>query len=381
MIAETHMKFYKPSIIVGSFKGAGFSPLNRDDVSITSLKPSLTYINSPTHLVRTMWEKIQTQLRCKVMVFRLLFRSIISQFQHLRDVWVKRCWDIWYWEVSPGYDVYKKLKRNIQIVNSLTDAHQRTMRSNDTVTKNPEGSNEHKYGKKISSLQVLTDAAVCVLYNESFSSEASIVSTAELSTPESNLSSLILHTIITKKVSNSNKFVTWSCDITRPYPQHGPKPAESCQTEKADRELKAKTNYLSKLPVNKSNSQKSFTVKRNNKRRQKKTNLSSPVENLCIVCHDSFEEEEASGVINTTWIQCDKCSKWIHKDCIPLDFDYNIDFFFRKWGYSIHLPHLHITARIHQLESIEFCLNSILNILYFVYWFATKPKSADCIKT
>lgn len=41
------MKFYKPSIIGGSFKGAGVSPLNRNAVSITSLKPSLTFINSP----------------------------------------------------------------------------------------------------------------------------------------------------------------------------------------------------------------------------------------------------------------------------------------------------------------------------------------------
>lgn len=98
--------------------------------------------------------------------------------------------------------------------------------------------------------------------------------------------------------------------------------------QKAERELKAKTKYMSKLPVNISYSQKSSTVKRNNKRRQKETFLSSPVENLCIVCHGSFEEEEeASGVNNTTWIQCDKCSKWIHKDCIPMDFDYNTDVF------------------------------------------------------
>lgn len=41
------MKFYKPSIIVGSFKGEGVFPLNRDAVSITSLKPPLTFLNSP----------------------------------------------------------------------------------------------------------------------------------------------------------------------------------------------------------------------------------------------------------------------------------------------------------------------------------------------
>lgn len=47
MLAETHMKFYKPSIIVGKFQGARISPLNRDLVSVTSLKLSLTFTNSP----------------------------------------------------------------------------------------------------------------------------------------------------------------------------------------------------------------------------------------------------------------------------------------------------------------------------------------------
>lgn len=69
------------------------------------------------------------------------------------------------------------------------------MKSKDTYTKNPEGSNEH--GKEKSGLQVLADAAVCVSHNEITSSEAS---TADSSTPESsthasispNLSSLIL---------------------------------------------------------------------------------------------------------------------------------------------------------------------------------------------
>lgn len=97
--------------------------------------------------------------------------------------------------VSPGYDVYKKLKRNLQKdVNSLTDG---SMKSKDKDTKNPEGSSEHIYDKETSSLQVLADAAVCVSHNEITSSEASTAdsSTLESSTHASispNLSSLIL---------------------------------------------------------------------------------------------------------------------------------------------------------------------------------------------
>lgn len=59
----------------------------------------------------------------------------------------------------------------------------------------------------------------------------------------------------------------------------------------------------------------------------KEINLLFFVENLCIVCYGLFEEEEVSGVINIIWIQCDKCFKWIYKDCIFMDFDYNIDVF------------------------------------------------------
>lgn len=41
--------------------------------------------------------------------------------------------------------------------------------------------------------------------------------------------------------------------------------------------------------------------------------------------------------------------------------------YFRKSGYFIYLPHFYITALIHQFDSIKFSLNSLLNILYFVY--------------
>jgi hypothetical protein len=49
-LAETHLEFYKPKIIlvVGSFKGAGNFPVNRNTVSDKSLKPSLTFMN-PEH--------------------------------------------------------------------------------------------------------------------------------------------------------------------------------------------------------------------------------------------------------------------------------------------------------------------------------------------
>lgn len=40
MLSETHIKCYKPSIIVGSLNGAGNFPLNRDTVFVTFLKPS-----------------------------------------------------------------------------------------------------------------------------------------------------------------------------------------------------------------------------------------------------------------------------------------------------------------------------------------------------
>lgn len=96
------------------------------------------------------------------------------------------------------------------------------------------------------------------------------------------------NSIIKKKVSKSKEIITWSCDVTRAYLQHGPKPTESCKTEDKKKELKDKTKYLSKLPLNKSISQKSSTVKSNIRRRQKKTNLSFPVETIYFVWHIWF---------------------------------------------------------------------------------------------
>lgn len=111
-----------------------------------------------------------------------------------------------------------------------------------------------------------------MLHNENFSSEKSIVSTAESSTLKSskqtsispNLSSLILppKTLSSKRKSvratNSLPDHVTSPDLIRSMALNQLKVAK----QKTERELKAKTKYLSMLPVNKSNSQKSSTVKR-----------------------------------------------------------------------------------------------------------------------
>lgn len=111
-----------------------------------------------------------------------------------------------------------------------------------------------------------------MLHNENFSSEKGIVSTAESSTLKSskqtsispNLSSLILppKTLSSKRKSvratNSLPDHVTSPDLIRSMALNQLKVAK----QKTERELKAKTKYLSKLPVNKSNSQKSSTVKR-----------------------------------------------------------------------------------------------------------------------
>lgn len=276
MLAETHMKFYKPSIIVGSFKGAGIFPVNRDAVSITSLKPSLTFLNSPVTSCKNNVRENLNSTEMQSNGFQIAFQTYNSTISTpVREKYEKRDAEGYDIEgVSPRYDVYKKLKRNLPIVNSLTDAHHSTMRSSDTDNKNPEGFYEYINGKEKSSLQVLADAAVCVLHNESFSSEASIVSTAESSTPQSskqtsispNLSSLILPP---KTLSSKRKSIRG----TKSLPDHMISPdlirsmalnKLKVARQKAERELKAKTKYLSKFPVNKSYSQKSSTVKRNN---------------------------------------------------------------------------------------------------------------------
>lgn len=138
------MKIYKPSIIVGSFKGAGIFPLNRNAVSITSLKPSLTFINSPVTSCKNNVRVISNSTEMQSNGFQIAFQTYNSTISTpVREKYEKR--DVEGYDIEgafPGYDVYKKLKRNLQKdVNSLIDAHYSTMRSNDKDTKNPEGSN------------------------------------------------------------------------------------------------------------------------------------------------------------------------------------------------------------------------------------------------
>ena len=53
-LADTQFKFYKPSIIVGSFKGAGIFLVDRNAIFLSSLKPALTFVGSPVKVSTPM---------------------------------------------------------------------------------------------------------------------------------------------------------------------------------------------------------------------------------------------------------------------------------------------------------------------------------------
>lgn len=92
ILAETHMKFYKPSIIGGSFKGAGIFPLNRNAVSITSLKPSLTFINSPVTSCKNNVRVDSNSIEMQRNGFQIAFQTYNSTISTpVRERYEKRC--------------------------------------------------------------------------------------------------------------------------------------------------------------------------------------------------------------------------------------------------------------------------------------------------
>ena len=108
-LAETQLAFYKPSIIVSSFKASGIYPICRDAVADESLRPSLTF--GGTEEIK---KKDNSHERDKVKEDAALealntYKSVLST--PVRDKYEERLKsDGNMDDNSPGFTVYQKLK-------------------------------------------------------------------------------------------------------------------------------------------------------------------------------------------------------------------------------------------------------------------------------
>ena len=304
-LAETHLEFYKPKIIVGSFKGAGIFPVNRNAVSDKSLKPSLTFMNPEHEHMET--DKSQCEERDDDVGSRLAFEAYNAAISTpVREKYEKRLSEGYDVEgISPGFDVYKKLK-------SKTKQNSASERKTD-CDKNVRGKN---------ALDILADVA---LQNQDSNDDI------EMSDANNNGVSPVLQDLVKlPKIQKPQKNKPVKLASTLPDNLTSSETIRKMALsrlkfakQKAEKEKRAKFQYLAKLEKNK-------TCKKPLKTRKtiKKSMMGSrrKDETLCFVCLGSFEEEEANS-INVIWIQCDKCSAWLHKDCIPLNYNFDEDVF------------------------------------------------------
>ena len=215
--------------------------------------------------------------------------------------------------VSPGYDVYKKLRQNLE-------------KPEGPMVVKEMASDTPQEEREVAGLQMLADAAAHA--TQIGCTPKTMSTTEERSSPSTHgISPNLLNLIQPPKAKSRNQK---SVRLTNTLPDHVTSP-DTIRTmalnqlkfakQKAERERKAKVKFQSRLEK----CPKTVTSAQSHSL-QKRAKTLSTVETLCSVCMGSFEEEAKNSII-MTWIQCEKCQKWLHKDCIPLNFEYDLNVF------------------------------------------------------
>lgn len=150
-------------MIVGSFKRIGIYPVNKNTVSVCSLKPSLTFAGSPAKdsTPRTSsTEKGEVDLK-KMDDFQIAFDTwyyIAAISTPVRERYERReavGYDIE--GVSPGYDVYNRLRKNLEKDERNSEG---TMVSIEIVSNAPQEEQE------VDGLELLAGAAAYITRRE-----------------------------------------------------------------------------------------------------------------------------------------------------------------------------------------------------------------------
>ncbi|XP_062571348.1 uncharacterized protein LOC134233399 [Saccostrea cucullata] len=107
---ETYVAFYKPSIIIGAFKGSGIYPVRRSAISNDRLKPSYTFIDKEEdpETEKTVTRDDEVETKAATEAFQLYSDTIGTPARKRYEQRLEEGWDVE--GLSPGFTVYKKLK-------------------------------------------------------------------------------------------------------------------------------------------------------------------------------------------------------------------------------------------------------------------------------
>ena len=290
-LAETQMRFFAPYKIVSSFKKTGIFPINRSAISNDLLKPSNTFqLESPSK------EEVnvdQTEKRAPNVIadaaaeaLRVYREVLDTPYKTKYDERIQEGYDV---QGSPGFIVYKRL-------------HERAMETTET--------------QPISTLEVEHTPP---------GPSCTSIKPVDMSTPMEI--SPVLKELTTMPKAQPRKDRPDRVQDILPDSLTSEKSIRTLAIaelktaqEKAEKERIAKAKYVVRV-AKKPNRRKQMAAKGKGKKKR----LSSE-ENICPGCLGSFEEEERDGIISQ-WVQCDQCSRWMHRDCIPINFSFNSDAF------------------------------------------------------
>lgn len=350
---ETYLSFYRPSIVIGAFKGSGIYPVCRQAISNDRLKPSKTFTvtdedkeeEGPITSSNTEENRVpEKKSVAATEAFGMYSDAIGTPTRERYERRIEEGWDLE--TLSPGFSVYKKLKEKTH--SSVLSVTSPIDTPKETASVSHDGQDMEQQTPNFG-LDLLASAAL-----ESGPEErqnAGMISSPENTDSGVDVSPALLEvTRLPKatgtdakckprKLLSSLPYSLTSAGAIREMALHkldfARKKAEKERnarkrySQKKAREGKSKsavvtcTKRQSQVKVKCSARIAQATKRKNNKKAAAANSGTS--ETICPICSGSFEEENLLQV-GTTWVECDSCQKWMHKDCIPIGYSDEMTF-------------------------------------------------------
>lgn len=341
-LRDAYNDFYRPSIVVNSFKSSGIYPVNRAVISDDQLKTGLTFNladDDQTEIVQHEPKKAGTSEQAGSQdINEKVFNTYVSVLKTpVKEKYKKRQEKGYNVQgVSPGYDTYVLLKSRALSEGTTVELSNKEHSSNtpgsvSQETKEANLPTPQVQEESVQGLELLANAASLMTTCETSDSHNKRKLSDKYSCQD--VSPVIKETLLLPKVKIQKKKRSSILDdvpnnLTSPETIRKLALKDLEKTRQfANRERRAKSAYLSKLDKK--------TVKKSVKVAKTVPTLTgNEDEAMCMVCELTWGEDKLL-MFGHTWIQCDTCKCWIHDHCLPVGITYdhsnnNTDFICHK---------------------------------------------------
>ncbi|KAJ8304426.1 hypothetical protein KUTeg_018009 [Tegillarca granosa] len=319
-LKECYNDFYKPNIVVNSFCSAGIYSVNRDVITTEQLKTNLTFTEPESSTSRSTATEPEIQPvkdQANPQPSTDVNEEVFKAYESVLSTPVKQKYER---RLEEKFDIKDVSTENLQPESSMDIAYQTSTTDNTNL------------------LDLLAEVATSTLVTATKTSENIISPIVK--------ESLKLPQAKSKKLKRKN--------TTNELPDHltSPQSIRTLENKNLDeirklaaKERKAKAAYLkSKLSCNLSkkitttanklvkgrsaiNTSKGKGIMKSKKQTQdilvSNANKTDDHDAYCVVCEMTWAEDKQL-MLGQTWIQCDKCLAWIHENCLPVGFVYDM---------------------------------------------------------